>query len=46
MKKNWCYLLSLISATLLTTSVQAEEVSRKAADLMAQSPLLPTNPSC
>lgn len=43
MKKNWCYLLSLISATLLTTSVQAEEVSRKAADLMAQSPLLPTN---
>ncbi|MBS3026188.1 MAG: hypothetical protein HCA25_03585 [Dolichospermum sp. DET50] len=42
MNKNLCFFVVAILATLFTTSAQAEEVSRKAADLMANSSLLPT----
>ena len=43
MNKNLCIFVAAILATLFTTSAQAEEVSRKAADLMANASLLPTS---
>lgn len=43
MKTHWYSFLAAIVATLFTTSAQAEEVSRKAVDLMAKTPLVPTN---
>jgi opacity protein-like surface antigen len=43
MNKNLCIFVVAILATLFTTSAQAEEVSRKAADLMANASLLPTS---
>jgi opacity protein-like surface antigen len=44
MKTYWYYcLVAILFAASINTSAQAEEVSKKAADLMPKSPLLPTD---